>query len=117
MPRLVYGESHRSPCVRARPDLVEDGNVRIAGMRLSPDDSHVAILLPSQEIDYPDQLWLYRVADRKLTPVTPRPDAAAKHSPKAVSAITSLAWRGGTLFAIASLWSEDRKSTRLNSRH
>ncbi|MBB5704850.1 lysozyme inhibitor LprI family protein [Sphingopyxis panaciterrulae] len=102
----VIGEIDLAPIVRARPELVEDGNVRIAGMRLSPDDSHVAILLPSQEIDYPDQLWLYRVADRKLTPVTPRPDAAAKHSPEAVSAITSLAWRGGTLFAIASLWND-----------
>lgn len=77
-------------------------------MRLSPDGSHVAILLPSQELDGSDQLWLYRVADRKLTVVTPRPDMGARHPADAVALITSFAWRGGTLFAIASLWGNGR---------
>jgi uncharacterized protein YecT (DUF1311 family) len=102
----VIGEIDLTPIARARPELVEKGQVRVAGMRLSPDGSHVAILLPSQELDGPDQLWLYRVADRKLIAVTPRPDMRAKHTADAVALITSFAWRDGTLFAVASLWGE-----------
>jgi uncharacterized protein YecT (DUF1311 family) len=102
----VTGEIDLRPIARARPELVENGQVRVAGMRLSPDGSHVAILLPSQELDGPDQLWLYRVADRKLTAVTPRPDMRAKHSADAVALITGFAWRDGTLFAVASLWGD-----------
>src|SRR3546814_20502646 len=64
----VIGEIDLGPIVRARPQLVEDGNVRLAGMRLSPEDSHVAILLPSPDIDYPHQLLLYRVSAREPTP-------------------------------------------------
>lgn len=94
------------PIARARPELVEEGQVRIAAMRLSPDGSHIAILLPSQEIDLPDQMWLYRIADRRLVPVTPRPDRQARHPADTVSAITALAWRGGRVFALASLWGE-----------
>src|SRR3546814_9954527 len=82
----------------------------VAGMRLSPAGRHVAILLPSQELDGPDQLWLYRVADHKLTAVTPRPDMRAKHPADAVALITSFAWREGTLFAVASLWGDGSDS-------
>jgi uncharacterized protein YecT (DUF1311 family) len=102
----VIGEIDLGPIARARPELVENGQVPVAGMRLSPDGRHVAILLPSQELDGPNQLWLYRVADRKLAPVTPRPDTRAKHPADAVSLITGFAWRDGTLFAIASLWGD-----------
>jgi uncharacterized protein YecT (DUF1311 family) len=102
----VIGEIDLAPLARARPELAENGRVPIAGMRLSPDGSHVAILLPSQELDGPDQLWLYRVADRKLVPVTPPPDTRAKHPADAVALLTGFAWRGGTLFAIASLWGD-----------
>src|SRR3546814_16024751 len=100
----VIGEIDLGPIVRARPGLVEDGNVRIAGMRLSPDDSHVAILLPSQENDYPDQLWLSRVADRTLQPVTPPPDATPTKSPKTLSSLTPMASQGGTEIPIHHLW-------------
>ncbi|MBB5708440.1 lysozyme inhibitor LprI family protein [Sphingopyxis panaciterrulae] len=102
----VIGEIDLGPIARARPELVETGRVPVAGMRLSPDGSHVAILLPSRELDGPDQLWLYRVADRKLTAATPRPDTRAQHPADVVAAITGLAWRGDTLFAIASLWGD-----------
>jgi len=102
----VIGEIDLGPIARARPDLAEKGSVPVAGMRLSPDGSHVAILLPSQELDGPDQMWLYRVADRKLTAVTPPPDTHAQHPADAVAAITGFAWRGDTLFAIASLWGD-----------
>src|SRR3546814_15782297 len=64
----MIGEIDLGPIARARPELVDNGQVPVAGMRLSPDGTHVAILLPSRELDGPDQLWLYRVADRKLTP-------------------------------------------------
>jgi uncharacterized protein YecT (DUF1311 family) len=100
----MIGEIDLRPIVRARPELVEKGQVTVAGMRLSPDGSHVAILLPSRELDGPDQLWLYRVADRKLIPVTPRPDTQDHHPRDAVAAIDGLAWQGGTLFVAASLW-------------
>src|SRR3546814_12729269 len=85
---------------------MEIGQVPVAGMRRSPDGTHVAILVTSRELDGPDQLWLYRVADRKLTPATPRPDMSAKHPADAVAAITGFAWRDGTLFAVASLWGD-----------
>src|SRR3546814_19067307 len=94
----MIGEVDRRPIACARPELVEDRQVPVAGMRLSPDGRHVAILLPSQELDGPDQLWLYRVADHKLTAVTPRPDMRAKHPADAVALITSFAWREGKLF-------------------
>lgn len=94
------------PIARARPDLVKNGQVRVAAMRLSPDGTHVAILLPSQELDIPDQLWLYRVADRKLIPVTPPPDRQDDHPANAVAAITALAWQGDRVFVLATLWGE-----------
>lgn len=94
------------PIARARPELVEDGQVRIAGMRLSPDGRLIAILLPSQEIDLPDQIWLYRVADKNLTPATPAPDIQDHHPADAVAAITALAWQGETLFARVALWGD-----------
>ena len=102
----MIGEIDLDPIARARPELVETGQVPIAGMRLSPDGSHVAILLPGSVIDLPDQLWLYRVAYRKLTPATPRPDMSAKNPADAVAAITGFAWWDGTLFAVASLWGD-----------
>src|SRR3546814_18225135 len=99
----MIGEVDRRPIACARPELVEDRQVPVAGMRLSPDGRHVAILLPSQELDGPDQLWLYRVADHKLTAVTPRPDMRAKHPADAVALLTTFACREGPLFAVAAL--------------
>src|SRR3546814_1942804 len=89
---------------------ISDWSSDVCSSDLSPDGRHVAILLPSQELDGPDQLWLYRVADHKLTAVTPRPDMRAKHPADAVALITSFAWREGTLFAVASLWGDGSDS-------
>src|SRR3546814_13322679 len=86
----MFGEIALDPIARSRSELVYNGQVPVAGMRLSPDGTHVAILLPSRELDGPDQLWLYRVADRKLTPATPRPDMSAKHPADAVAAIPEI---------------------------
>lgn len=102
----VLGEIDLRPIARARPELAEAGRVRVAGMRLSPDGSQVAILLPSQELDLPDQAWLYRVADRKLVPATPRPDRQAPHPADAIAAINAFAWREGTLYVAASTWGD-----------
>src|SRR3546814_6498590 len=88
----MFGEIALDPIARSRSELVYNGQVPVAGMRLLPDGTHVAILLPSRELDGPDQLWLYRVADRKLTPATPRPDMSAKHPADAVAA-TARAFR------------------------
>ena len=103
--RLI-GEIDLGPIALARPDLAEAGEVPVYGMRLSPDGRQVAILLPSQELDQPDQLWLYRVADRRLVPVTPPPDLQARHPADAIAAIHAFAWRGDTLFVSASTWGE-----------
>lgn len=93
------------PIVRARPELVADDQVPITAMRLAPDGKHVAILLPSQDLDLPDQLWLYRVADGKLVPATPRPHRGAPPYPDgAVAAIKALAWQGDTIFVRVALW-------------
>src|SRR3546814_17173996 len=45
----MIGEIDLGPIARARPELVDNGQVPVAGMRLSPDGPHVAILLPSRE--------------------------------------------------------------------
>src|SRR3546814_7118045 len=47
----MIGEVDLRPIACARPELVENRQVPVAGMRLSPDGRHVAILLPSQELD------------------------------------------------------------------
>src|SRR3546814_5698494 len=47
----MIGEIDLGPIARARPELVDNGQVPVAGMRLSPDGTHVAILLPSRELD------------------------------------------------------------------
>lgn len=79
-------------------------------MRLSPDGTHVAILLPSLELDLPGQLWLYRVVDHKLISVTPPPGQQDVHPVNAVAAITALAWQGDTIFVLASLWGDSGES-------
>src|SRR3546814_4614373 len=77
----MIGEVDLRPIAYARPELVENRQVPVAGMRLSPDGRHVAILLPSQELDGPDQLWLYRVADHKLTAViVPEAQRSEEHT-------------------------------------
>jgi|GEM_PF-2047049 len=106
----AIGAIDLGPIARARPDLAENGQVPVSYMRLSPDGRQVAILLPSHELDLPDQLWLYRVADRKLIPVTPRPDMQAHHPADSIAAIHNIAWRGDTLFAAATTWGEGSDS-------
>jgi uncharacterized protein YecT (DUF1311 family) len=93
-----------APMVAARPDIRIESDLRIADIQVSPDDTLLAILLPSQEIDGPDQVWLYRVADGKLTEATPRPDQQQPHPDGAPMAIQALAWQDGTLYARVALW-------------
>ncbi len=95
------------PIAAARPEIVEGTGPRIAGIKASPDGSMLAILLPSLEIDLPDQVWLYRVADRKLVAATPKPDRRQPHPDGAVAAIHSLAWQSDTLYARVATWSRD----------
>lgn len=48
-------------------------------MRLSSDVALAAALLPSLELDDPDQIQLYNVADRKLVAATPIPIRQQSH--------------------------------------
>src|SRR3546814_19147921 len=82
-------------------DLTE---LRIAGMQASPDGSMLAILLPSLELDLPDQVWLYRVADRKWSAATPKPHLQVLHPDGPVAATQALAWQGNTPSAPAASW-------------
>lgn len=93
------------PIAAARPEIVEGGTVRISAIRLSPDGALAAILLPSLELDGPDQVWLYRVADGRLSAATPAPDMRQLHPDGAPMAIAATAWRGGTLYARVAVWS------------
>lgn len=94
------------PIATARPEVVVE-SVRIAGIRISPDSSMLAILLPSQEIDLPDQVWLYRVADGKLVAATPKPDQEQAHPDGSPMAIHALAWQGDTLYARVAIWNKN----------
>jgi uncharacterized protein YecT (DUF1311 family) len=95
------------PIAAARPEIAEGIEPRIAGIKASPDGSMLAILLPSQELDVPDQIWLYRVADRRLVPATPKPDQQQPHPDGSPLAINSLAWQGDTLYARVAVSSKD----------
>lgn len=89
-----------------RPEIVAGPGPRIADIQASPDGSMLAILLPSLEIDLPGQVWLYRVADRKLAAATPKPDLGPAHPDGSPMAIHSLAWQGHTLYARVAVWSQ-----------
>jgi uncharacterized protein YecT (DUF1311 family) len=88
----------------ARPELVDENELLVADMQASPDGSLLAILLPNQEIDLPDQVWLYRVADRQLVPATPPPQAGAP------AAIQALIWQDDTLYTRVSMPNPDGDS-------
>lgn len=93
-----------APIAAARPDIQIGSDLRIAGIQASPNGALLAILLPSQEIDLPDQVWLYRVADGRLTEATPRPDQAQPHPDGAPMAIQALAWQGNILYTRIAVW-------------
>jgi len=95
------------PIAVARPEIAEGAAPRIADIRLSPDNALAAILLPSLELDGPDQIWLYRVADGRLVPATPTPDRQQPHPDGAPMAIKATAWQGDTLYARVAVWSRD----------
>lgn len=97
------------PIATARPDLVEGGAVRVPAIRLSPDGLLAAILLPSLELDGPDQVWLYRIADGRLASATPTPDRQQPHPEGAPMLIKAMTWRGDTLYARVAIWSKDSK--------
>ncbi|MBN9243907.1 MAG: DUF1311 domain-containing protein [Mesorhizobium sp.] len=98
------------PIAAARPEISEGGVPRIAGMRLSPDGGLAAILLPSLELDGPDQVWLYRIADGRLAAATPMPDMQQPHPDGAPMAIKALGWQGDTLYVRLALWSAGGES-------
>ena len=102
----AIAEIDLKPIATARPDIAEDGAVRVSDIRLSPDGALAAILLPSIELDGPDQVWLYRVADGRLAAATPMPDMQQPHPDGAPMAIKSLAWQGTTLYARVATWSK-----------
>lgn len=94
-----------TPIEAARPgNRADTGGLRIPDIQVSPDGALLAILLPSQEIDFPDQVWLYRVADGKLVEATPRPDTHQPHPDGAPMAIQALAWQKNTLYVRIALW-------------
>jgi hypothetical protein len=65
----------------------------------------LAILLPSLEIDFPDQIGLDRVSDRRLVAATPAPSLSAPpHPDGSPAAIKALAWQGDTLYARVAIW-------------
>lgn len=92
------------PIAAARPEIADGGTLRISGMRASPDGTMLAILLPSLELDDPDQVWFYRVADGKLIAATPAPDRKQPHPKGSPMAIAAMAWRGDTLYARVAEW-------------
>jgi uncharacterized protein len=103
VPRGVE-EIDLKPIAAARPEIVEETGPRIARIEASPDGSMIAVLLPSLEFDGPDQIWLYRIADRRLVEATPKPDQNQPHPDGAVAAVQSLAWQGDTLYVRVAVW-------------
>ncbi len=102
---LGVEEIDLKPIAAARPEIVTETGPRISRIEASPDGSMLAILLPSLEFDFPDQIWLYRVADRKLVAATPRPSLTPPpHPDGSPAAIKALAWQGDTLYARVALW-------------
>lgn len=100
------------PIIAARPELVEGGVLRVSDIRLSPDGALAAILLPSLELDGPDQIWLYRVADGRLVPATPTPDRQQPHPDGAPMIIKAMAWRSDTLHVRVAVWSKDAEGEK-----
>jgi uncharacterized protein YecT (DUF1311 family) len=103
---MDIAEIDLKPIVAGRPEIAEETEPRIAGIKASPDGAMLA-LLPSQELDVPDQIWLYRVVDRKLVAATPKPDQQQPHPDGSPLAINSLAWQGDTLYARVAVSSKD----------
>ena len=99
-----------TPVTSERPDILVGAGISISGVEISPDGAMLVFLLPSPEIDLPDQVWLYRVADGKLVAATPNPDREAVHPEGSPMAIHALAWSGDTLYARVALWSGDGES-------
>jgi len=97
------------PIAAARAEIADGDTLRIADIRLSPDGALAAILLPSLELDGPDQIWLYRITDGRLIPATPAPDTRQPHPDGAPMLIKAIAWRGDTLYARVAIWSKDSK--------
>ncbi|CAM5180052.1 hypothetical protein CDEF62S_04359 [Castellaniella defragrans] len=103
------------PVASARPEIVEDGGLRVPAIHLSPDGALAEILLPSLELDGPDQAWIYRVADGRLAAATPAPNLQQPHPPGAPMAIETTAWRGGTLYVRVAVWGGDGDGERVES--
>lgn len=92
------------PIAAARPEIADNGTVRISEIRASPNGSMLAVLLPSLELDGPDQVWLYRVADGRLVAATPASDLQQPHPDGAPMTIGVTAWQGDTLYMRVAEW-------------
>lgn len=92
------------PIAAARPEIVGGGTVRVSQIRVSPDGAMLSIFLPSLELDGPDQVWLYRVADGRLAAATPAPDLQQPHPDGAPMTIGATAWQGDTLYLRIAEW-------------
>lgn len=94
-----------APIRQARPDAFVDGNLVIAAASLSPDGKLLALLLPSRELDFPDQAWLLSIATGELRPATPLPPTGEPpYPPGSPAAITQTAWKDGVFHARVALW-------------
>jgi uncharacterized protein YecT (DUF1311 family) len=102
---LGVEEIDLKPIAAARPEIVYETGPRIARIEASPNGSMLAILPPSLELDFPDQIWLYRVSDRRRVAATPAPSLTPPpHPDGSPAAIKALAWQGDTLYARVAIW-------------
>lgn len=100
---------------KERPELLEKSQPRIASMEASPDGSVLAAFLPSLELDLPDQVWLYRVADGKWLAATPTPDQQATHPDNSPAALNAWAWKGDTLYVRLAVWSASNAGEQMKT--
>lgn len=102
---LLINTVDLSPITKSRPKAADAAVLPITAAQFSPDSTILALSLPSLELDFPDQAWLFRSSDLRLLPATPAPDRQDVHPDGSVAVLQALAWEGnGTLYARVSLW-------------
>lgn len=101
MPQRVFPLDDRA-LAEARPELdpahaetlyvgaqrMPDGRL-VPGARFSPGGELLAISLASAELDFPDQVWLYRLRDGRFIAATPTPSGTHGHG-----IVQATAWDG-----------------------
>lgn len=107
LPPLAITAIDLKPLRKARPKLADAPGLPVAQATFSPGGGLLALSTPSLELDSADQLWLYDVAGKRLTPASPAPDLNKPHPRDTVSSIRVIAWEGDShLFARLSLWGD-----------